>query len=131
MAAAHTPKGCPLDADQPFRPRPRRLRRSKISKYAQSWALVTGAAREQGLGYAFARQLAVEGLSLLLVDILNEELHARAKELRRQFGVDVRTATCDLGAHAPYKTVDEAVGGLDIDVLVCINTDMTRSLRWP
>ena len=91
----------------------------KISKYAQSWALVTGAAREQRLGYAFARQLAVEGLSLLLVDILDEDLNAPAKELRQQFGVDVRTATCDLGAHAPHKTIEEAVGGLDIDVLVC------------
>ena len=61
----------------------------------------------------------MEGLSLLLVDILDEDLNARAKELRQQFGVDMRTATCDLGAHAPYKTIEEAVGGLDIDVLVC------------
>jgi short-subunit dehydrogenase len=100
-------------------PRPRPLRRSKISAYAQSWALVSGAARDQGLGYAFARQLAVEGLNLVLVDILDDELHARADELREQFGVEVRTATCDLGARAPYKTIEEAVGGLDIDVLVC------------
>jgi hypothetical protein len=100
-------------------PRPRPLRRSKISAYSQSWALISGAAREQGLGYAFACQLAVEGLNLVLVDILDHELHARAKDLRRQFGVEVRTATCDLGAPAPYKTIEEAVGGLDIDVLVC------------
>jgi short-subunit dehydrogenase len=31
----------------------------------------------------------------------------------------VRTATCDLGAHVPYETIEEAVGGIDIDVLVC------------
>jgi short-subunit dehydrogenase len=105
--------------DVTFRPRPKLLRRSKISAYAQSWALVSGAAREQGLGYAFARQLAVEGLNLVLVDILEEELHARANELRQQFGVEVRTAICDLGAPAPYKALEEAVGGLDIDVLVC------------
>jgi uncharacterized protein len=97
--------------DVTFRPRPRLLRRSKISAYAQSWALVSGAAREQGLGYAFARQLAVEGLNLVLVDILEEELHARANELRQQFGVEVRTAICDLGAPAPYKALEEAVGG--------------------
>ena len=54
-----------------------------------------------------------------MVDILDDELHTRAKELREQFGVEVRTTTCDLGAHAPYKTIEEAVGGLDIDVLVC------------
>jgi short-subunit dehydrogenase len=102
-----------------FRPRPRLLRRSKISAYAHSWALVSGAAREQGLGYAFARQLAVEGLNLVLVDILEAELHARANELRQQFGVEVRTAICDLGAPAPYKALEDAVGGLDVDVLVC------------
>lgn len=105
--------------DVTFRPRPRLLRRSKISAYAQGWAIVSGAAREQGVGYAFARQLAVEGLNLVLVDILEEELHARANELRQQFGVEVRTAICDLGAPAPYMALEEAVGGLDIDVLVC------------
>lgn len=105
--------------DKTFRPRPRPLRRSKISAYAQSWALVSGAAREQGLGYAFARQLAVEGLNLVLVDILDDELHARADELRQQFGVEVRTAICDLGAPAPYKALEDAVRGLDVDVLVC------------
>ena len=105
--------------DVTFRPRPRPLRRSKISAYAQSWALVSGAAREQGLGYAFARQLAVEGLNLVLVDILGEELHDRANELRQQFGVEVRAAVCDLGAPAPYGALEDVVGGLDVDVLVC------------
>jgi short-subunit dehydrogenase len=105
--------------DETFRPRPRPLRRSKISAYAQSWALVSGAARQQGLGYAFARQLAVEGLNLVLVDTLDDELHARADELRQQFVVEVRTAICDLGAPAPYKALEDAVGGLDVDVLVC------------
>ena len=105
--------------DVTFRPRPRPLRRSKISAYAQSWALVSGAAREQGLGYAFARQLAVEGLNLVLVDILGEELHDRANELQQQFGVEVRAAVCDLGAPVPYEALEDVVGGLDVDVLVC------------
>ena len=107
------------NVDVTFRPRPRPLRRSKISAYAQSWALVSGAAREQGLGYAFARQLAVEGLNLVLVDILGEELHDRANELRQQFGVEVRAAVCDLGAPVPYEALEDVVGGLDVDVLVC------------
>ena len=42
-----------------------------------------------------------------------------ANELRQQFGVEVRTAICDLGAPAPYKALEDAVGGFDIDVLVC------------
>jgi short-subunit dehydrogenase len=97
----------------------RPLRRSTISRFAKGWALVTGAAREEGLGYAFARQFAVEGLNLILVDILEDELQARADELRREFGVEVRTAACDLGARAPYEALDEAVGDREVDVLVC------------
>jgi uncharacterized protein len=108
-----------VSADPSSRARPKPLRRSKISNFTRGWALVTGAAREVGLGYAFARQLAVEGLNLVLVDILDEELHARADELRREFGIEVRTATCDLGAPAPYATLEDAVGDLDVDVLVC------------
>jgi short-subunit dehydrogenase len=54
-----------------------------------------------------------------LVDILDDELHARADELRQQFGAEVRTAICDLGAPAPYKALEDAVRGLDVDVLVC------------
>ena len=110
---------CLVSAGKPFRARPKPLRRSKISRFVHGWALVTGAAREVGLGYAFARQLAVEGLNLVLVDILDEELHARADELRREFGIEVHTATCDLGAPAPYAALEEAVDGLDVDVLVC------------
>jgi hypothetical protein len=41
-----------------------------------------GRGAQQGLGYTFARQLAVEGLNLVLVDILDDELHARADPLR-------------------------------------------------
>jgi uncharacterized protein len=104
---------------QAVRRRPAPLGRTKLSAYRQGWALVSGAARAQGLGYAFARQLAVEGVNLVLVDILDEELQARARELREEFGVDVRAAACDLGAQAPYEAIEEAVRGLDIDVLVC------------
>jgi short-subunit dehydrogenase len=97
----------------------RPLRRSTISRFAKGWALVTGSARAEGLGYAFARQLAVEGLNLVLVDILEDQLHARADELRREFGIEVRTAACDLGAPTPYEALDEAVGDRQVDVLVC------------
>lgn len=108
-----------MTGEQTARPRPAPLRRSKISDYGGGWALVSGAAREEGLGYAFARQLAVEGLNLVLVDILDEELQSREQELRLDFGVDVRTAPCDLGTAAPYPEIEHQVRGLDIEVLVC------------
>jgi hypothetical protein len=38
--------------------------------------------------YAFARQLAVEGMNLILVDVLADELGLRANELRTDFGIE-------------------------------------------
>ena len=41
------------------------------------------------MGYAFARQLAAEGLNLIPVDVLDDEPSTRAAELRSEFGVDI------------------------------------------
>lgn len=95
------------------------LRRSRISAYRDGWALVTGAARDVGLGYAFSRQLAAEGLNLILVDILADDLSARAAELRGEFGVDVVVVACDMADPAAIDRIERAADGIDIDVLVC------------
>jgi short-subunit dehydrogenase len=104
-------------ADRNSRPTP--LKRTAIAAYRRGWALVTGAAREEGLGYAFARQLAVEGVNVVLVDILGEELALRADELRSDFDISVRAAACDLGESAPYEAIEAAVCDIDVDVLIC------------
>jgi short-subunit dehydrogenase len=90
-----------------------------IARYRGGWALITGAARLEGLGYAFARQLAGLGVNLVLVDILDQDLHSRADELRRDFGIEVRTVACDLGAFPPYVDLETVVQDIDVDVLVC------------
>lgn len=101
------------------RSRPAPLKRRTLAAYRRGWALVTGAARDEGLGYAFARQLAAEGVNLVLVDILDAELTLRAQELRSDFDIEVRTAACDLGQAAPYEAIEVAVGDIGVDVLVC------------
>jgi len=95
------------------------MRTHPLEIYASSWALVTGAAREQGLGFAYARQLAARHLKLVLVDILGPELEARAKQLRDDYGVEVRTVAADLADLAAYQRIDEATQDVSIDVLVC------------
>ncbi|HNM85083.1 MAG TPA: SDR family NAD(P)-dependent oxidoreductase [Mycobacterium sp.] len=95
------------------------MKRPALAAYRGGWALVTGSARDIGLGYAFARQLATEGMNLVLVDILADDLASRADELRADFGIEVRTAACDLGEPAPYQAIEELVGDIDVDVLVC------------
>jgi short-subunit dehydrogenase len=57
-------------------------------------ALITGAA--QGIGAAFARQCVARGLSLVLVDVLEEPLLALADRLRADHGVEVVPVVLDL-----------------------------------
>jgi uncharacterized protein len=67
-----------------------------LDAYAGCWALVTGSARREGLGFAFARELASRRINIALVDILGEELEQRAAELRSSYGISVRTVATDL-----------------------------------
>ena len=108
-----------MDRTASHRRRLKPLRRSRIRDYRGGWAVVTGAAREVGLGYAFARQLAAEGVNLILVDVLDEELKARAAELRADFGVEVRAVPCDMADTSAIEQIESAATGVDIDVLVC------------
>jgi short-subunit dehydrogenase len=101
------------------RPRLKSVRRSQVRAYRGGWALVTGAAREVGLGYAFARQLAAEGINLIVVDVLADELAIRAAELRAEFGVEVRAVPCDIADVNAIEQIDTAAVGVEVDVLVC------------
>lgn len=101
------------------RPHLKPVRRSRVRSYRGGWAVVTGAAREVGLGYAFARQLAAEGLNLILVDILEEDLAARAVELRQEFGIEVRAVPCDMADADAIEQIESACNAAEVDVLVC------------
>ncbi len=90
-----------------------------LDRYAGSWALVTGSARKEGLGYAFVRQLAARRINVVLVDILAEELDARAAELQSNYGVSVRAIAADLGDLESISSVQDALQEINIDILVC------------
>ncbi|MFL6085350.1 MAG: SDR family NAD(P)-dependent oxidoreductase [Mycobacterium sp.] len=90
-----------------------------LDRFAGSWALVTGSAREQGLGFAFARQIASRKINLVLLDILEAELQSRAAELRSQYGVDVRPIAADLGDLSVYPTIVDVLSDVSVDVLIC------------
>jgi len=80
------------------------------------WALVTGASA--GIGAAFARALAREGLSLVLVAERAERLRALADELEKAHGVQVRTLPLDLTAEGAVVRLASNVSDLDLGLLV-------------
>ena len=94
-----------------FEPKPLALR----ERYGE-WALVTGASA--GLGTAFARALAREGMSLVLVARRIERLNALAEELRTACGVEVRAIAADLARTEEVERVARQTADVDIAMLV-------------
>lgn len=83
----------------------------------QQVALVTGAGSEHGIGFAAARALAAQGITVVLSST-TDRIADRQAQLRAQFDGDHRSVVADLTAHgAPDRVVDAAVstfGRLDI-----------------
>jgi len=80
------------------------------------WALVTGASA--GIGEAFARALAREGMSVVLTARRRERLDALASELEKAYLVQTRVVEEDLANAEGAERVARAVSDLPIAVLV-------------
>lgn len=82
-----------------------------LAKYGP-WALVTGAA--QGLGAAFARECALRGLDVVLVDRLAPEVLEQARRLARVHEVEARAVVLDLAAGDPWAALAEQLAAMGI-----------------
>ena len=82
-----------------------------------SWALVAGAS--EGLGAAFARELAARDVNLVLVARRREPLKALAAEVRAASAVEARCLEGDLASSAFLKTLEKECSGLDLGLVVC------------
>jgi short-subunit dehydrogenase len=80
------------------------------------WALVTGASA--GLGAAFARALARDGVSLVLTARREERLRELASQLEKTHQVATRVVAEDLADPAGAERLAEAVSDLELAILV-------------
>lgn len=80
------------------------------------WALVTGASA--GIGAEFARALAREGVSCVLVARREDRMKELAAELERNWNVQSRVVVSDLTEAGAAERIADAVDDLDIGILV-------------
>lgn len=83
------------------------------------WAMVTGAA--SGLGFEFAKLLAKDKFNLVLIDLQEEALRAKAQELGSSSAVKIECLAINLGVTEAAQQVYEAVRKLKIDLDVLVN----------
>ncbi|HKY93437.1 MAG TPA: SDR family oxidoreductase [Nevskiaceae bacterium] len=82
-------------------------------------ALVTGASG--GIGEAFARRLAAEGLDLLLVARSKGKLERLARELRKSCGIRAEVFAADLAQPDPGILLRDAADGFELPVDLLVN----------
>jgi hypothetical protein len=80
------------------------------------WAVVTGASA--GIGAAFARAFAREGMSVFLVARREDRLRELAAELSRDHGVQTRVLAADLSTRGGMEAVATAMRELEVAILV-------------
>ena len=80
------------------------------------WGLVTGASA--GIGQAMARELAARGLNIVAVARRERLLEDLAKELKRDYGVEVRAVPIDLAEPDAVSRIEAATRDLDIGLVI-------------
>jgi len=80
------------------------------------WALVAGAS--EGIGAAFAEQLAAKGLNVVLVARRPDPLNALGDTLEADYAVETRRIPLDLGRPDVIAALDSNLADLEIGLLV-------------
>jgi len=80
------------------------------------WALIAGGA--QGIGEAYTRYAAAQGLNVVVIDISRDALDTLTPEIERQYGVACLGVELDLSRPDLLELVIEAVGDREIGLLI-------------
>ena len=90
-------------------------RGSFVERYGP-WAIVTGAS--DGIGQAFAEELAALGINAVLVARRADRLHRLADDIGQKHHVETRVIAGDLGTAQGKRSVEEGTRDLDVGLLV-------------
>ncbi len=80
------------------------------------WALIAGGS--EGIGASFARQIAAQGVNLILLARKREPLQELAQQIRQAANVQVRAESVDLSAPDLNRRVRELTAGVEVGMVV-------------
>lgn len=86
-----------------------------LKKYGE-WVIVTGAT--DGIGKQYAKQFAKQGFKIILISRTRAKLESVAREIIKEFNVDVKIITFDFTLTDGYDEIEKIVSDLDIGILV-------------
>ena len=94
------------------------MNQTMIERYP-GWSVVTGAS--SGIGQAFARHLAAQGMNVALVARTRDRLNELAHELSNRHSVSAKAITVDLADPEAAQHISEEMGSLGATVSVLVN----------
>ncbi|GAA48336.1 estradiol 17-beta-dehydrogenase 12 [Clonorchis sinensis] len=103
---------------------PKLFGKRKQLRKAGQWAVITGAS--DGIGKAFAQELASDGLDVMLISRSAGKLEALATELRKTYGVSVKYIAVDFTQENIYDDIRKEVDALSSIACLVNNVGMVN-----